>query len=179
MDDSGFWQFSLSFYGDEQVAEACLLLQDEAAADVNVLLFMLWRATQRRLLLPGEVAAIDQAVSDWRAKVVVPLRGVRRWLKNRAAPVAAREAEALRQQVKRIELEAERLQQAAMAALAETAAPGVPAASPEEAALASIAAYEEVRGRALPQGPVKVLLERLAARGDGVRGQAAGGSGGG
>jgi uncharacterized protein (TIGR02444 family) len=39
MDDSGFWRFSLSFYGDEQVAEACLLLQDEAAADVNVLLY--------------------------------------------------------------------------------------------------------------------------------------------
>ncbi|HEX2256172.1 MAG TPA: TIGR02444 family protein [Afifellaceae bacterium] len=176
-DGSDFWRFSLSFYGEEQVAEACLRLQDEAGADVNMLLFLLWRARQGRRLSAGEIAALDAAVSGWRAEVVVPLRSVRRWLKGHAGPVQPDEAEKLRREVKGIELEGERLQQAAMAALAEIAAPGKAAGSPDEAAMASLAAYEEFRGRALPQGPVKVLLGSLA-RCDTASRLGAGGKGG-
>jgi len=172
---SDFWRFSLSFYGDQAVADACLRLQDDAGADVNVLLFLMWRAADRRRLSEAEVAAMDEAVSGWRAEVVAPLRRVRRWLKHHPGPVAAEDAEALRREVKRIELEGERLQQEAMAARAEEFA-GSAAASPVEAARASLAGYEAARGRALPQGPVKVLLDSLAARGDAA--SAAGGRGG-
>ncbi len=39
-----FWTFSLEFYGLPDVAPACLRCQDEAGADVNLILFVLWRA---------------------------------------------------------------------------------------------------------------------------------------
>jgi uncharacterized protein (TIGR02444 family) len=175
-----FWQFSLSLYGEAAVAEACLQLQDEAGADVNLLLFLLWRAAKGRRLSEAEVTAVEEAVSAWRAEVVGPLRGVRRWLKHHDGLVAAEAAEALRQEVKRLELESERLQQQTMAALAHAAAPGEPAASPRQAAEASLAAYEAVRGRALPAAPVAVLLDRLAARSIAAPERAeAGGNGGG
>lgn len=163
--NSDFWRFSLAFYGDEAVAGACLQLQDEAGADVNVVLLLLWRASQRRRLSQAQVAAVDEAVSGWRAEVVAPLRGVRRWLKGHTGPVPAAEAEALRGEIKRIELEGERLQQAAMTALADRLAAGTPAASPRQAAEASLAAYEAVRGAPLPQAPIQVLVDKLAARG--------------
>ena len=45
---SPFWQFSLRFYRMPQVADACIELQERAGVDVNLLLFLLWQASQRR-----------------------------------------------------------------------------------------------------------------------------------
>ena len=42
--DKRFWDFSLNIYGVPGVAPACLRCQDEAGADVNLILFLLWRA---------------------------------------------------------------------------------------------------------------------------------------
>jgi uncharacterized protein (TIGR02444 family) len=165
-DAAEFWRFSLSFYGDPEVAGACLALQDRAGADVNLVLFLLWRASRGRSLAAAEIGAVDEAVAGWRREVVVPLRGVRRWLKHHAGPVEPQVAQELRQQVKRIELEAERLQQQAIAAVAEGAALGAPAPSPRAAAEASLAAYAAARGLALPQALAEVLLDKLAAHED-------------
>jgi len=43
-----FWEFSLNVYARPGVEQACLALQEQAGADVNLLLFSLWLATQRR-----------------------------------------------------------------------------------------------------------------------------------
>ena len=42
---SPFWRFSLRFYRQPRVADACIALQEEAGVDVNLLLFLLWHAT--------------------------------------------------------------------------------------------------------------------------------------
>jgi uncharacterized protein (TIGR02444 family) len=160
---SEFWGFSLAFYGDPEVAEACLRLQDEAGADVNVILLLLWQAGRKRSLAAAEIKAIEEAIAPWRQEAVVPLRGVRRWLKHHAGPVDRSGAEELRRQVKRIELEAERLQQQAMAELAAGIVRGVPARSPRSAAQHSFTAYEAVRGRMLPQDVLQALLHKLTA----------------
>ena len=39
---SRFWDFSLEIYAKPGVAQACLALQDECGADVNLLLFCCW-----------------------------------------------------------------------------------------------------------------------------------------
>jgi uncharacterized protein (TIGR02444 family) len=39
--DDPFWRFSLDLYGRPGVAPACLALQDEAGADVNLVLYLL------------------------------------------------------------------------------------------------------------------------------------------
>ena len=70
---------------------------------------------------------------------MIPLRSVRRALKSPPALVEASTAEAFRNRIKAVELEAERLQQEAMYALAPL---GAEATDPNEAARANVAAYE-------------------------------------
>ncbi len=115
--DHPFWDFSLALYARPGVAEACLRLQDGPGLDVNLLLFACWSAAERgappsragwRRLIDGTAA--------WRSQVVVPLRGVRRFLKNSTVtPWSA----ALRERVKALELDAEHAEQLAIADLAE------------------------------------------------------------
>jgi uncharacterized protein (TIGR02444 family) len=105
-----FWQFSLSLYGRPGVPPSCLVLQDEAGVDVNVLLFCLWVGHCGGALSDAQTAAIVATVERWKQHVVVPLRGVRRELKAPPADFAA-VAEVFRNRIKAVELEAERLQQ--------------------------------------------------------------------
>ena len=110
-DRSPFWDFSVRFYARPRVAAACLELQDGAGVDVNVLFYLLFLAQQCRQLDRSDVTRIDAAVKAWREQVVRPLRTVRRELKNGIAPIDVDAAAALRSDVKRIELDAERIEQ--------------------------------------------------------------------
>ncbi|MEQ8406049.1 MAG: TIGR02444 family protein [Oceanicaulis sp.] len=117
----GFWSFSTAVYSRAGVKEACLSLQD-AGLDVNVALWIIWTAVTGRD--PGP--ALGQAVALsalWRARVVQPLRQARDGLKPAPECVGAQEAAALRKQILAAELEGERLQQAALAALAPSCPP--------------------------------------------------------
>jgi len=114
---SDFWRFSLSLYRMDGVPAACLALQDKHGLDVNLMLFALWLATQGRALEAGDMQAADAAVGGWRRESVVPLRGVRRFLRTPPDAIDAAGAQALRDRVKAAELEAERLQQEALYAL--------------------------------------------------------------
>ncbi|MDT2022464.1 TIGR02444 family protein [Methylocella sp. CPCC 101449] len=158
---SPFWTFSLRFYRLDGVAPACLALQDEQGVDVNVLLFLLFVATQGRSLTQADVAAIDVAMADWRRETVAPLRAVRRVLRTPPAAIDAAQAEALRERIKAVELEAERLEQKALFALRPMAAWGQ--AGDAAAAAGHVAAYAAHLGVSFPPAPVQVLLDRLAS----------------
>jgi uncharacterized protein (TIGR02444 family) len=105
-----FWEFSLATYARPGVAEACLDLQDRRGLDVNLLLFCLWAGHCGHRLSTGELAALEAAAAPWRDSVVRPLRGVRRWLKQ-PADAGDAAAAALRREVQRLELAAERREQ--------------------------------------------------------------------
>lgn len=154
MSESPFWQFSLRFYAKAAVAPACIELQDAAGVDVNLLFFLLFLADAGRVLTRAEVARIDTAITPWRNDVVRPLRSVRRVLKNNPGLSGA---ENLRTEVKRIELESERLQQEAL--FARFPAPGIGAAAAREpAARANLAAYVQYLGGNVPQAPLEAVL---------------------
>ena len=166
---SPFWRFSLAFYRQAGVADACIALQEQAGVDVNLLLFLLWHAARRRTFTSSEIAAVEERIGTWREMTVVPLRAVRRALKSPPALVASAEAEAFRNRIKAVELEAERLQQEAMYALATGAPLGRESPSSAEAARNSVAAYATMRGTAFPKPAVEVLLtafERLNPKGE-------------
>ena len=158
---SPFWQFSLAFYRDGEVANACLDLQARCDVDVNLLLFLLWLANARRVVSLDEVRDLDARLSRWRSEVVVPLRAMRRMLKTGEALVDPEQAAFFRTRVKALELEAERLQQEAMHALSRTLGTGT-ASSRDEAARANVNAYEGVKGRTFNQTSVVILLDALA-----------------
>ena len=158
---SPFWRFSLQFYRQPGVADACIALQEQSGVDVNLLLYLLWHAQDGRGFTAAEVEAVERRIAPWRESTVVPLRGVRRALKTPPALVKAPAAETFRNRIKAVELEAERLQQEAMYALA--APSGEPSASAAAAARASIAAYEKVRARPFAQPAVETLLSQFCA----------------
>jgi len=166
---SPFWRFSLAFYRQPGVADACIALQEQAGVDVNLLLFLLWHAARRRAFTPAEVAALEEKIGAWRETTVVPLRAIRRALKSPPTLVVPSTAEAFRTRIKAIELEAERLQQEAMYALASAAPLGRESPSADEAARANVAAYETMGATAFSKPAVETLLaafEKLNPKGE-------------
>ena len=159
---SPLWRFSLRFYRRPRVADACIALQDGCGVDVNILLFFLWLALARRCVPSAAAAAVCAKVAPWRDDVVVPLRTLRRRLKEGSSLVERGAAELFRTRIKAIELESERLQQESMFALAAGLATEN-ASKVEAAARANVAAYEQVSARTFAPGPVNVLLAALLA----------------
>jgi uncharacterized protein (TIGR02444 family) len=153
--ESPFWRFSLRFYALDGVAPACLALQDEADVDVNLLLFLLFLAEEGRAVEAADVRGFDERVAAWRDLVVKPLRTLRRQLKPGIPPVPHGVGERFRDQVKRAELEAERIEQRT---LEEAPRPAVAAGfSRDDVARRNIAAYSGT-GKTLPQAPVAAIL---------------------
>ncbi len=146
-----FWAFSLRFYATPSVPALCLDLQDRCGADVNVLLYLLFRAAGGAALGADEIGDLDRKVRVWRTEVVQPLRQARRALKAMETQSSAH-AE-LRGAVKRVELESERLEQLAL----EAAAPAGRAAAPRDAARANVAAY--LRHLGAEAGDADALLD--------------------
>jgi uncharacterized protein (TIGR02444 family) len=162
--DSAFWRFSLRFYARDGVAPLCLSLQDQHGIDVNLLFLLLFLAYQQRRVTPAEAQEIDHAAAAWRIRAVQPLRALRRDLKNGVAGMDATATEALRNEIKRCELHAERLQQEMLERSFPAASTGV-TSTVKEAAPANIAAYGAVLGSvngALPADAVEKLLRLFA-----------------
>jgi uncharacterized protein (TIGR02444 family) len=159
--ESAFWQFSLAFYARPGVADACLRLQDDAGADVNVMFYMLFLATQRRQIDHAAIARIDASIKAWREIAVVPLRKLRRALKAGIAPLRNTDTESMRTAIKRIELDAERIEQEWLEQHMPAAAIGMQSPSQIAAAQINLAVYGALRN-GLPAAPVATLLEAYA-----------------
>ncbi|MGU3539877.1 TIGR02444 family protein [Methylobacterium sp. A54F] len=157
MPDNAFWGFSLELYGRPGVAAACLALQDEAGADVNLVLYLLWCAVTGRVLDEAAIATADARIAPWRAGVVESLRAVRRALK--ADPLREFGSEAFRGRVKAVELEAERLVQDAL--FRDAPAPGSPEGR-STVARDHLRLYARHLGRHFPEAELAVLLGALA-----------------
>lgn len=107
-----FWDFSVTAYRADGVADACLRLQDRHGVDVNLFFYFCWLGAVRDSAVEkDEVAAVVESTANWREQVVRPLREVRRHMKSGFPGMNAAAVESLRTQVKRIELESERQQQ--------------------------------------------------------------------
>ena len=109
-----FWRFSLNFYRQTGVSDACIALQDGCGVDVNLLLFLFWLASEGRQLSADDVKKLDDQVRSWRELTIIPIRDARRKLKGAATLVEPGKQEAFRNKVKAVELEAEQLQQEAL-----------------------------------------------------------------
>jgi uncharacterized protein (TIGR02444 family) len=110
-----FWDFSIRLYGKPGVAEACIALQEKHGLDVNVLMYCAWRGAA---MTPADVAAAAKTVSAWHDAMVRPLRALRTELKEDAKGAPRPVAERVRAQIKSAELNAERVEQVMLVALA-------------------------------------------------------------
>lgn len=124
------WDWALQAYGRPGVPEACLTLQDAHGQNTSLLLWAVFSETRDPALL-AEAAAATRA---WDATALVPLREVRRALKPPLPPVEDAAREALREEVKRLELAAERVLLETLERLSGGRLGGAPAMEALEAA---------------------------------------------
>jgi len=137
------WEFALAVYARPGVEGACLRLQ-EAGADVCLVLAALWLDRRNCALDVRGLERLQRASQHWQDTVVRPLRQLRQAWK--AASSADESLAALREQLKGLELAAEREQLARLARLAghwpccEAQGPGdwLHTLAPREAAAADL-----------------------------------------
>jgi len=124
---------------------------------VNIALFLLFQASLGRRVATTCVRDLCISVAGWRAEVVQPLRAIRKRLKNSPFPLPSEAQEAFRNQILRVELQSEKLQQHYLESL-EITAEKAPCGKAAEANLISYARY---LGADPDDEAICVLLERF------------------
>ncbi len=109
-----FWDFSVRTYRTSGVPEACLYLQDTSGVDVNMFLYCCWLAVRRGEFDADLWCATIEFSTEWSSRIVTPLRLSRTWMKvegcaNGAVPTKA--CMRLRDEIKSVEFDAEKMQQ--------------------------------------------------------------------
>ena len=143
------WDWALQAYARQDVAAACLNLQDAHGQNVPYLLWAAWSAGEGRIA-DGKAAA--QLMRQWDSEVGAPLRGVRRALKAPFPGVADAAREPFREALKGVELQGERVLLESLEALSGPAGPPLDIL---EGLIAAAAASGDP--------PRRTALERLAA----------------
>jgi uncharacterized protein (TIGR02444 family) len=161
---SPLWRFSLDLYRAPGFSDACIRLQDEAGVDVNIVFFLLWNASLKKQFAVADVAATDGHVAAWRNTAVIPIRAIRRALKDAPVLPDSGVVEVYRTRIKGLELEAERLEHEALSDFFQSDAPGREVASAPDAARANVAAYENYLGRNFPKEATAAILAAFRSK---------------
>lgn len=108
-DETAAWNHALKLYARPGVAAELLRRQDEEGLDIVLHLFTIWLREDCGLMLSeAHLREAGELVRPWREHVVRPLREARRAART-MGPAGPRR-DALREQIQRAELDAERTQ---------------------------------------------------------------------
>ncbi len=116
-----FWDFSVRTYRTSGVSEACLSLQNDQGADVNMLLYCCWVGAAVGPFDDELFSRASEYSARWAENVVIPLREARTWMKHTgctAEPTPTEDCMQLREQVKSIEFAAEKMQEEVLESMA-------------------------------------------------------------
>ena len=114
-----FWSFSLAIYARPGVSECLIDLQDRFGADANVVLFCCWCGVSGRPSVDEPL--LREAIAQtgiWQSDVVQCLRSLRRHMKAGIDGVPLSNSDSIREEIKRLEIECERIEQMRLAGLA-------------------------------------------------------------
>lgn len=109
-----FWDFSVRTYRTSGVSEACLSLQNDQGADVNMLLYCCWVGAAAGPFDDELFSRASEYSARWAENVVIPLREARTWMKHTGCNLASVPTEScmeLREEIKSVEFAAEKMQQ--------------------------------------------------------------------
>jgi len=151
------WDWSVGVYAAPGVAEACLHLQDAGGQNVPLLLWAAWTAKTGRPLDAETIEAACDTAHAWTDVAVAPLRAIRTLLKKPVPDLDDAARLQVRDQVKAVELLAERH---LLSALEGLAPPPSGAPGPAIDAMARVA---RVWGAVVPRAGLIRLSERLPA----------------
>jgi uncharacterized protein (TIGR02444 family) len=122
-----FWDFSVRTYRTPGVPDACLSLQNDHGADVNMLLYCAWIGVVSGPFDGELFRRASEFSTRWAENVVIPLRGARTWMKHTGCdsdPVSTEPCMELREEIKTVEFAAEKLQQEALESMVSVDRPG-------------------------------------------------------
>lgn len=158
------WTFALEFYGRPGVEDACLALQDEEGLNVNLLLWCCFLAKHGHALTAETAGAAADRIEPWHGHVTVPLRAVRRAIKEAGEPGA----DAVHERLKEAELTAEKVE----LALLQDMSDGFAATSPpvgrralQGLAIENLRAYLTWAGKNTIANPFLPVLANTLATG--------------
>ncbi len=175
-----FWIWSLETYAKPTVAATLLHLQEDAGLNVNIALWSCWLASKIDALPDITIREAMIRVAPINKALTAPIRGARQELKTDALrahlPLHGDEAvtggrvNALYEQIKTVELEIERLEQAALARLSAQLIPKTPnSETPQEGnrdldrrqsvARRNLSAYARLAGAAQKEGFTVSLID--------------------
>ena len=154
---SGLWDWSVRAWAAPGVGETCVELQDAAGQNAPLLLWAAWAARTGRAVDEDALEAACDIARAWQETTVAPLRAVRRALKSRNPDLEDADREAVRAQVKAVELDAERSLLLALEALT-----GSPTGAPRPVPEALIAVARQWSS-VTPRAGLTQLAERLPA----------------
>ncbi|MCW3149513.1 TIGR02444 family protein [Stutzerimonas stutzeri] len=106
MPTADLWTFALACYARPGVESACLELQ-EHGADVCLLLCAAWLEARHIDATPERLQQLSEIAMPWQQQTLLPLRRLRQDWRARAKQDA--ELSQLREQLKALELQAERI----------------------------------------------------------------------
>ena len=155
MTGEGLWPYALAIYRRPGVEAALLELQDDHGQCAPYLLWVLWLAASGRPADERALASGAELARAWQAAAIAPLRDLRRQLR---APIIRAEPAMqtrLRDAVKTLELDAERM----LLEMLEAASPAARAA----VFSADLGGAIRVWGGALPTASIHRLEAALAA----------------
>ena len=154
---SELWDWAVRAWAADGVNEACLHLQDAAGQNIPLLLWAAWAARTGRRTDADTLEAACDIARAWQEAAIAPLRAVRRTLKGPNPDLDNADREAVRVQVRAVELEAERRLLAALEALSPP-----PEGGPAPLLEALVAAAREWSPMT-PRAGLVELAERLPA----------------
>ncbi|ORT50811.1 hypothetical protein ST37_07925 [Vibrio sp. qd031] len=85
------WQFSLQYYGDRRIKDACLKLQNLYGGNVNLLLLLKWLDEQKLALNKQDLVALNRALQRSET-LLIQYRELRRQLKKEVPDSLYRES---------------------------------------------------------------------------------------
>lgn len=154
---SDLWTWAVAAYDAPGVAEVCLSLQDHNEQNVPLLLWAAWVAVTGRRPDEETLEAACDTARAYDTVIVAHLRAVRRTLKAPIPDIDDAAREALRQQVKTVELDAERRLMLELESLAPA-----PSGAPRRA-IDGLAETARQWTRIVPRPALTTLAERLPA----------------
>ena len=107
---SALWQFMLGLYAEPGIPDALLGLQDAYAIDVPFYLAVLHAVKTDHHVTAKAITALYGEIQEWREEVVIPLRTVRKTLKEHAWATRIEYTGIFRETIKSAELNAEKIE---------------------------------------------------------------------
>lgn len=144
------WRDICAAYRDEALSSCCLALQDRHEVDVPLLLLLAVAERAGRYVAASELDGLIDDAAGWREVVIVPLRKLRRAMKGRFSVPAEQK---LRDEVKALELDAERLHVTRLATALLAAGGGGEAGN----------VFRYLASRRVPEAKIRKFLNIFAA----------------